>query len=179
KVWWTFLRQKFPQDAAAGTMKRLRDLLDPPAGAAGPGPLAEALLTTQGDAAKAAPVRLALAAAHEAAGQFAAAREQLVKAAEAANTADAWIKVGDFDLNRRQYDQAAAAYAEAWKRDKARALPLALQGWALTQAGRADEGRALLDQAHALPLGNVSGRADLAEELSKRDAIEPARRERE
>jgi hypothetical protein len=32
KVWWTFLRQKFPQEDAAAIMKRVVDLLDPLAG---------------------------------------------------------------------------------------------------------------------------------------------------
>src|SRR5262249_15193796 len=136
-------------------------------------------LTSHEDAAKSPPIRYAVAAAYEAAGQFAAAREQLGKAAEAANGTEAWLKVGDFDMNRRQYDQAGTAYAEACKLGKAPAPPLALHGGALIQAGQVAEGHALMDQAHALPLGNISNRAELAEELAKRDAVEPARREQE
>ncbi|HEY1379706.1 MAG TPA: hypothetical protein VGF55_23080 [Gemmataceae bacterium] len=184
KAWWQFLRQKFPKDDAMATMKRVRDLLAPPAGAksAGPGELAdaltEALRDSQDDNARAA-VRLALAAAYEAAGQFDAARDQLAKAAElkAADVMDPGLKLGDLLFRRGQFTEAAAAYGALWKRDQTQPLPLALQGWALLKAGQAKEGQALLEQAHALPLGDVNARAMLAEELTKRDAAEPARRE--
>jgi tetratricopeptide (TPR) repeat protein len=179
RVWWLFLQQKYPKDDATGTMKRVADLLDAPAGAAGPAEFTEALLAAQEDAAQTIAARHALAAAHEAVGQIDAARKHLAAAAEADMTGAAAIKLGDFHLNRRQFTEAAAAYADAWKYDKSQPLPLALQGWALTKAGRTDEGKAVLDQAHVLPLGSVLVRASLAEELTKRDAIEPARRERE
>jgi tetratricopeptide (TPR) repeat protein len=56
---------------------------------------------------------------------------------------------------------------------------LYLQGWALTRAGRAKEGQALTDLAHWLPLGSQFQRALFAEELTKRDQLDAARRERD
>jgi Tfp pilus assembly protein PilF len=180
RVWWTFLRQKFPQENEPAAMKRLRDLLDPPVGAAGPGALADALLDSQPDGKPAAVrARLALAAAYEAAGQIDAAQSHLAAAAERSGAAADWLKLGDFLRGRKQFAAAAVAYEKAWKDDKARPLPLYLYGWSLIQAGRAAEGKALMDQAHILLLGNANERGNLAEELSQRDLPELARRERE
>jgi hypothetical protein len=193
RLWWQFLRQKLPQDNELAVMKRLHDLLDPPpptpppaggggqGGGAGPDAFAEDFVKAQPDdrPQDAVRAREALAAAYEAAGRPDAARGQLAQAAERSGDPAAWQKLGDFLLGRSQFADAARAYAEAWKRNKAEPLPLYLQGWALAKAGRADEGRALMDQAHALPLGNVAQRALLVEELNRRDATEPARREQE
>jgi tetratricopeptide (TPR) repeat protein len=174
-TWWTFLRQQFPTEEPAATMKRLAGLLDPLAATkpADPSEFTVDLLASAGDL----PGRAALAAADEAAGRLDAARGQLVTATKKLGTAEAWIKLGDFDLRHRQFGQAADAYAAAAKEGSAEPLPAALQGWALIQAGRLADGRALLDRAHVMPLGDVETRIVLAFQLANRGATEPARRE--
>jgi hypothetical protein len=182
-AWWAFFRQKFPQDDVGGTMKRVRGVLDPPAGAApaGPGEWAEALVAAQppGDADAAARAHEALAAAYESAGQLRAARAALTRAAETAQDATRWLRLGDFLAARREYAAAAAAYEESAKRDPTGALPVYLHGRALEQAGRAADGRDRIELAHWLPLGNVEARAELAAETAKRGHDDLARRERD
>src|SRR5262249_43925571 len=67
--------------------------------------------------------------------------------------------------------------ADAWERDKGRALPLYLRGWALAQAGQKEEGRRLMDLAHWLPLGNEETRYKLAEALYDHDQRDASLRE--
>lgn len=185
QTWWKHFRHTYPQEAMTATMKRVVALMDPsetgkPSAIAAD--LAKQLLEAQLDddaAGHEMRARQALAAAYEAAGQLTEAEEQLAKGAAAGKSVDAWIKLGDFCLNRNRNAEAAAAYAEAVKVDRNQVLPVALEGVALQRAGRAAEGQALLDLAHAMPLGDVTARATLADALVKRDAGDAARRERD
>lgn len=200
-TWWRFLARQFPHEDALARMKRLLGLLEPAPGANGslppvPADLAEALgqslpegkpdedgaANPIGRRRTAARGHEALAEAYKAAGQLDAAEGQLTKAAESAfetGAAAAWLNLGDFQAERKRYAEAAVSYGEAVRRDKTQPLPLYLQGWALTQAGHAKEGQALTELAHWLPLGNQLARAMFAEELTKRDQLEAARRERD
>lgn len=182
-VWWSFFRQKFPQDDATGTMRRVRVLLNPPPGAtpAGPGGWSVALVAAQPaeDAHAKAVARDALAAAHEAAGQLDLARAELVKAAENSKDPARWLRLGDFLVARKDYSAAADAYAKSSECDPLGPLAVYLHGRALEQAGRPGDGRQRIEQAYWQSLGNTVLRADVAADLAKRGHDDLAVRERE
>jgi tetratricopeptide (TPR) repeat protein len=178
-VWWTLLRQEFPQETESAAMKRLCDLLDPPAGAPGPGALAKALLDSQPDGKPVgAAGHLALAAAYEAAGQLDAAQVQLTAGAESAG-GQAWMDLGHFHRARGQFAAAADAYEKDTTSTKSFPWPVAhyLFGWSLVQAGRVAEGQARMNQAHALSLGNITERRVDATWLTECGLPDLARRE--
>src|SRR5439155_21953233 len=182
-VWWTFFRQKFPQDEALATMRRVRALLDPPIGTtpAGPGEWATALIAAQPaeDAHAKAVAHEALAAAYEAAGRHDAARAELVRSSENSKDPARWLRLGDFLAARKDFAAAADAYAKSAECDPAGPLAVYLHGRALELAGRAAEGRKRIEQAYWQSLGNTILRADVAADLAKRGHDDLAARERE
>src|SRR5439155_24440601 len=182
-AWWSLFRQKFPQDDATATMKRVRGLLGPPPGAssAGPAEWAVALMAAQPaeDAHAKAVAHETLAAAHEAVGQLDAARAELVRACENSKDPARWLRLGDFVAARKDYPAAASAYAKSAECDPLGPLAVYLHGRALEQAGRAAEGRQRIEQAYWQSLGNTVLRADVAADLAKRGHDDLAARERE
>ena len=80
----------------------------------------------------------------------------------------ALIRIGDVHAGARRWPEAAAAYRRAAAIDGRRPLPLYLEGHALAQAGEVDRGRALMQLASMLPLGDTAGRQELAEGLEAR-----------
>src|SRR5207244_13544175 len=90
-----------------------------------------------------------------------------------------YIRLGDLHAKRQQFREADEAYAKAAARDPAEPLALYLQGWARQRAGQTVEGEALIEQARYLSLGDAAKRATVAEEVTKRDLTDLARRERE
>lgn len=139
----------------------------------------------------------AAAAAFRAAGDDAKTAEYLKKSAQNAPTQARWIAYGDFLMAKKQYQAAAESYGKAanqlhsidadieigddglftqWEEASA-ALPTYLQGRALLQAGDTTEGKRLIEIAHWLPLGNERIRAQLVDELNKRDWPEMAMNE--
>jgi tetratricopeptide (TPR) repeat protein len=84
-------------------------------------------------------------------------------------------------MEKKKYREAAEAYGKgakppvagqddyAFEFDHRRPLSTYLQGRALLSAGDATEGKRLIELAHWLPLGDQSIRANLVNELSKRD----------
>lgn len=97
----------------------------------------------------------------------------LERAARSAGAApDALLRLGDLATRAGRWDDAAAYYARARALCSAEqsdaALAAYLQGWALTRAGRASEGKPLIDVARALPLGSDERRGSLCEGLEER-----------
>jgi len=182
-AWWSFFRQKFPLDDARGTMRRVRGLLDPPAGAtpAGPGEWSVALIAAQpaeNPHAKSV-AHEALAAAYEVAGQLGAARAELVRACENSKDPARWLRLGDFLSARKDYTAAAGAYAKSAECDPLGPLAIYLHGRALEQSGQAAEGRQRIEQAYWQSLGNTVLRAEVAADLAKRGHDDLAARERD
>src|SRR5205085_5615329 len=54
-----------------------------------------------------------------------------------------------------------------------------LHGWALVQAGRAEDGKKQIELSHWIPLGSAERRFQFIQELTKRGFLDDARRERE
>jgi tetratricopeptide (TPR) repeat protein len=182
KTWWQFLRQKFPKDDERAAMRRLRGLLE--GGDLAPTDLADltagVLAAARDDDPNAAiRTRLAAASAEETAGQFDPAIKHLTDAAQLSREASVCIRLGDLLVARKRYAEAEEAYGKAAARDTTDALPVYLQGWALIQAGQKAAGETMIEQARLLTLGDTRRRAAVAEELTKRDLLDLARRERD
>jgi hypothetical protein len=187
--WWVFLREKFPSEDQAATLKRLRDLFDDHK----QGPDFEALAAAAADhLAKLAHDRdqsagndqyqselATLADVCVAAGKPALAQALLEKAVDLPGEARPLQRLADFLADRGRWVQAAERYGQAWEKDRSQPLPLYLRGWALLQAGRVKEGQVLQEKAHLLALGNENERYELAEGLGKRGLAEAAEREYE
>ncbi len=133
------------------------------------------------------------ASAYRAIADDAKTEEYLKKAAENAPTRDRWLALGDFQMKKEKYKEASEAFARAAITLVARpprqvlleelrdqldngdrvahspALAIYLQGLALLSAGNDLEGKRLVELAHWLPLGDETVRANLANELAKRD----------
>jgi tetratricopeptide (TPR) repeat protein len=182
RIWWQFLRQKFPKEDERAAMRRMRGLLEggdltPPDIA----DLATGVLTSARDDDPTALVRghLAAGTALEAAGQFAAAIQHLSEAAQHSRDANIYIRLGDLLSARQQFSEAEDAYSKAAARDATDALPVYLQGSALLKAGKTTAGETMIEQARLLSLGDTRRRAIVAEELTKREFLDLARRERD
>ncbi len=181
-VWWKLLRQCRPDDKPAESLALLDRLL---AGKVG----GDELRTLLDDAAPRArnlppPEReawlLALGETALEAGLDDAGRGHLEQAALAGVSPAGFLKLGDHFAEKKQWEKAAEAYGQAQERDPSQPLPAWLRGWALQQAGRAAEGKKLMELAHWLPLGNEEVRHAFCKELLRRqnpEAREALRRE--
>ncbi len=109
----------------------------------------------------------------------AAARAYFEKAVQASGAPAPGIRLGDYLAGQKLWKEAAQAYQSAWEKDRRQAVPLYLNGWALSQAGDAAEGRKLMEMAQLLPLGNQEERHKLAAALAQHDLADAARRQRE
>lgn len=137
----------------------------------------------------------AIALAYRTRGDEKKAEEYLKKSAEKNNTYDRWLRLGDFLMAKKRYNEAAEAFAKSAKRanrdqeievdddsifflgEQSPALPTYLQGRALVLGGDTTEGKRLIEAAHWMPLGNETVRANLIDELNKRDWPEMALKE--
>jgi tetratricopeptide (TPR) repeat protein len=188
-LWWGFLRQRSPQADVPATLKRLRGLFEDHK----PGPDFETLVAAEAEVlAREAHERdqsagsdwyardlTTLATVCLAANRESLALTYLEKAAALPGDAAALRRLADFLADRGRWVQAADRYDQAWERDRSKALPVYLRGWALSRAGRAREGQALMDRAHLLALAEEDVRYELAEALSRHGLREAARREQE
>ena len=162
----------------AAALKQLHGLLDGTADAKAVADLAdraEAEFKVIGAADDLAARRRALAEAALACKDETLARSLLEKA----GTADALIRLGDLDADKKEWDKAEKWYAQAWDKDHGRPLALYLDGYALAQAGKEEEGKQRMELAHWTPLGDSATRFALLQALSERGHHEAARREAE
>lgn len=74
----------------------------------------------------------------------------------------ALVRIADVHARDRRWPQAAAAYGRAWSVNRRRAYPLYMRGYALLQAGDAEQGRERMERATVLPLGSGYERQELA-----------------
>jgi tetratricopeptide (TPR) repeat protein len=86
-------------------------------------------------------------------------------------------QLGDLAAQDRDWAGAAVLYRRAWDRAPSEPLPLFLAGNALMHAGSAAEGKKLIEQSHALLLGDDQARNDFALALSRRGFSDDAHRE--
>lgn len=86
---------------------------------------------------------------------------------------------GDFRAKQKDWAAAAHDYQQAWEHDRTRADALFLYGWALTQSGQAKDGARRMAQARELPLGNETGRFELAQAMARHNLKDEAARQYE
>jgi tetratricopeptide (TPR) repeat protein len=191
-VWWVFLRQKYHEEEISHLLHRLHALLAGKTPAAEVKALVEEAERATLNAVVEADQRLAaLAEVAHAAGLDDLACSCLEKALAALpkpapgtapdavqkKRAAILLRLGDLLAERKQWPRAAERYRQAWEGDRREPLPLFLAGWALDRAGKADEGKKLMEQSHWLPLGDETSRYTFFVELSQRRHREASLRE--
>lgn len=87
------------------------------------------------------------------------------------------VRLGDLHAGDQHWTDAAEWYRRASEFDKFKPLPLYLQGRALVNAGREEQGQRLATVALLLPLGNDETRRDLAAGLKERGYREESLRQ--
>jgi Flp pilus assembly protein TadD len=177
--WWTLLRQKFPRDDAAATLKRVRDLL----GRKLPARDAAALLKDMADAAaklkpeEREPLLYCAAETCRALDRDDLLEGYLEKWAAVSKEGRPWLRLGDVAAGNKRWKQAAERYKKSWERDRSNALPLYLHGRALVRAGQEKEGRRWMEVAQTLPLGSEDHLCNFAGSLAERGLDEAAGRQ--
>ncbi len=172
---WSALKALFPLDSASDNLKRLRDLL---AGKLPRMELARWIDNAEGPLKNLPPEdaenwRLALAEA-----ALAGKQEELARGClEKGSGPKTLLKLGDLLAGKKEWEQAARRYYQAWEKDREQALPLYLSGKALVQAGQLKEGKQRMEQASWLPLGNEAVRWEFCEGLAKRGDSAALRRQ--
>lgn len=188
---WAFLRQKTPAEKPVDTLKTLRGLLGGKLPAKTLTDLAEAgqarakAIRSEAPAGNAELHRLkdeeadrllvGLAEAALAAGQESLALTCL----ENGKTGVALMRLGDLLAAKKEWDKAADRYRQAWEANRTQPLPLFLRGWALTQSGKAKEGKSWIELSHWLPLGEEALRRGFVRALAERGHEADAKRENE
>ncbi len=177
--WWDFLRRRGGEPAQV-VLPRLRALLD---GALPAGDVERIAREAEQDVGRHPPADEqawigAIADALVAVGRRDAAREVLRRGGEA-GAADLLVRAGDLDAEDGRDDAAAERYGRAWEMDRAQPVPALLKGHALIRLGREREGRALVELAHLLPLGDETKRHALAEAAAARKLTADVARERD
>jgi Tfp pilus assembly protein PilF len=175
--WWAFLCRRWDEDRSK-TMQRLRGVMDGSTRGKALDDLIGLSKVLHPDAATARWM-LCIAEAYQNAGMDERAREYLDAAAAAPNAPEPHIHYGNYFVGQHKWELAAQQYGQAWESNRQEPLPLYLQGWALAQAGRKEEGKRLIELAHWLPLGNDSARIAFVRQLAKRRHREALRREAE
>jgi tetratricopeptide (TPR) repeat protein len=112
-----------------------------------------------------------------AAGRKADADKLVEERAQSASNGDLYLYLGDAAAHQKDWAAAIKRYEQAWKKDRTRALPLYLQGWAMEQAGQRVEGRERMALAHKLPVGDETRRAEFIRGLIYRNLDDAAARE--
>lgn len=177
--WWQFLRHHSPDVPVAQTLKQMRGLFDG---------------TLPGDQMQKLS-ELARRDAVDQAGSEGITWDQIVADTFVANGHDdlalpwmerlenlgpaALIHAADWRADRKDWAAAARDYKSAWEHDRTRADALYLRGWALSQNGRQEQGKRLMDQAVELPLGSEAGRYQLAEAMTRHHLKEEAQKQLE
>jgi tetratricopeptide (TPR) repeat protein len=98
--------------------------------------------------------------------------------AEAFGSVEMFVELGDALADRHEWAAAANAYGRAVELDPGQPVPVLLQGWALTQAGDTDAGKAQIELAHLLPLGDMQLRLEVFSAAHDRGLTAEADRER-
>jgi hypothetical protein len=176
--WWGILREGADDAKLPAVVKQVRELLTGKTDARTVEELIARELKKEADKTKRAPEEadrhwLALAEAALAARDDKRALSLL----ENAQTAAGLTRLADYLAEKKEWTKASQRYAEAAKKAPDDPLPLLLSGWALTQGGKEKEGKALIDQAHALPLGDYRARHILATALVRRGLADEVQRE--
>jgi tetratricopeptide (TPR) repeat protein len=179
--WWQFLSQRHEGIPPAQALHTLRSI------AAGRMPvgdlenLAEAfeawslsLPTEQQSAAM-----VAEAAAWKWAGRPPQAIAVLARCADVFPSVATYMALGDYAEEQLDWPKASAAYANAALYDPAYAPAVFLHGWAMTKLGDSTAGRALMDLAQELPVGDVTMRTALFVAAQKRGLTADADRDRD
>jgi hypothetical protein len=187
EVLWYLVRAQKGTLAADKVLTQVRALVEGTAGAREVDALIEATKERREADKLPASVWLALAEAALACKQEAQAQACLKKA----DTPEAHLRLGDLFARNKKWSRAAGRYALAYQRclkgpnrprdeeedECSAALALYLSGRALVQAGKAEEGKRRIEQAHWLPLGDGRARWLFARALVKRGRLDEARRE--
>lgn len=181
EVWWTFLREKYPQQKPQETMRLVRDIFEK---RAAPKNFEDLVLqidksTIDDDDRSRRRVVTALAGAAMLLGKDDLELKYLKTLAKLAEKPAAHVRWGDLLVRKKEYKEAAQQYRLAWDLDPMLPLPLFLQGWALAQAGDAKAGQRLMDIAQVIPLASDELRYGLARGLAERGHADMARRNRE
>ncbi len=177
--WWRFLRRKYPNDGAAATLKRMRDLF----GRKLSNRETTALLKEMTDEVanlkpqEREPWLHCAADTCRALGRDDLTESYLEKWAAAGGDALPWLYLGDLSAERKRWKEAAERYRRGWEKERSNPAPLYLYGRALAQAGQEKEGRRWMEAAELLPLGSEEKRSALAQELAERGLDEAAGRE--
>ena len=177
--WWLFLRDQHKEKSALDTLRQLRSIFD---GTIAPRELAKlAEASRQYTLALPPPERESweqtVADTLARRGLIDQASQWFTRLAQMSANPEVLIRAGDFEASRKNWSAAAENYTRAWEHDRTRAAVMFLKGWAIAQSGRQDEGRALMELAHRLPLGSESSRFDLLETLRRHNLTADAQRE--
>jgi tetratricopeptide (TPR) repeat protein len=124
-------------------------------------------------------VMAAEAAAWKWAGRPRQAMAVLERCADVFPSVATYMALGDFAEEQSDWSKACAAYGNAALYDPAYAPAVFLHGWAMTKLGDVDAGRALMDLAHELPVGDVTMRTALFAAAQKRGLTADADRDRD
>lgn len=193
EVWWMVLRRQFEDEAPEAVMKRLRQLLEGKIAAKDVKAWIEkaswvwiAPQHHPGDSNPLEPVQARVQALAEGA-HLARLDDLACSLLKKADSRDSLIRLGDLLAAKKQWGKAAEIYQQAWKKELSHngreshhnPLPLYLAGDALVRAGHEQEGKKLIEQAHALPFANAEARFNLINALMERGHKEAARRETE
>jgi tetratricopeptide (TPR) repeat protein len=92
-------------------------------------------------------------------------------------TTTAKILLADTLAQAKQWQAAANAYKKILEQDTSAPLPVFLHGWVLTQLGQQEEGQKWIVRAHRMVLGSESGRFYFHSALVQRGFVEDAHRE--
>ena len=178
ETWWRYLRGKYPDESIKQTAGRLRELLTPDStdNTSGGGDgwkqtVQEAAQQASrsgnvGERTKWLSVLGDTCLAH---GETQMARDYFIEAADLTHSTTVMRRIADMLLDESAWLEASEWYRRTWERERGRRpAALYLQGYALTKAGRAEEGKKLIELALLLPLGEPRTRYSLASELNER-----------
>ena len=172
-AWWSCLKRLSPREAVAVRLEKVRSIMQ--------GDLEDAAVTGLLDeAAKGATPQdvLGLALFAERRGFVDMARRLALVAAAGPLSDRQAGRLGYLLLHMKEYEPAAAQYAVLSKPDRPDAVAMWLQGWALQQAGKKEQGAKLMALGDFLALASVSARVTLAEQMSRLGLKEEAARQR-
>lgn len=178
-LWWEFLRRQNRKELPAQTLRRLREIFE---GSVKGDSLTRLVHSAEDFVTELSPVdqenwRHAVARTFAQNGQTELASQWYAGLVKNSSNAQILIDAGDFAASQSNWPAAADDYATAYDRDPGNATALYLRGWALTQAGHADEGHRLMESADQLPLGNETARRDLYEAMKRHKLTEGTQRE--